>query len=123
MTPDADRRCSRCGGEAVRKSGDGVPVLECSDCGNVLGLARTASDTTPDADSAATESAEDETPVSTGTVHATDGDLGQLHRLLRARGDDEGRLEAERLVLETETATLEVLPDGDALEIRPLDED
>ncbi|QLD87212.1 hypothetical protein HWV23_16275 [Natronomonas halophila] len=122
MTPDADRRCSRCGGEAVRKSGDGVPVLECADCGNVLGLARSGSDAAPDADSTSAESTE-ETSVSTGTVHATDGDLGQLERLLRARGDDEGRLEADRLVLETETATLEVLPDGDTLEIRPLDED
>jgi hypothetical protein len=123
MTPDADRRCPRCGGEAVRKSGDGVPVLECADCGNVLGLAGTASDTAAETDSAAAASTDDETPVSTGTVHATDGDLGQLTRLLRARGDDDGRLETDRLVLETEAATLEVLPDGDTLEIRPVDDD
>lgn len=114
MPPDdaeTDRRCNRCGGEAVPKSGDGVDVLECADCGNVLGLAR------PEADEGDTEA------LTTGTVHATDGNLDQLHRLLRTRGGEEPRLEADRLILEIEAATIAVTPDGDTLAIRSVDEE
>jgi hypothetical protein len=115
MTDD-DRRCDRCGGEAVAAGGDGVPVLECADCGDVLGLAAS-----PDA-GGETGSTDETDSVSTGAVHATDGDLGQLYRLLRGRGD-EARLEADRLVLETEAATMAVVPDGDTLVIQPVDDE
>lgn len=118
MTPDDHRRCDHCGGAAVPAdgAGDGVTVLECADCGNVIGLAQPNHDGDTDAGG-------DSGPVSTETVHATDGDLDQLHRLLRTRGGDEPRIEADRLVIECETATLAVVPNGDTLDIRPIEEE
>jgi hypothetical protein len=117
MTLDDDRRCDRCGGAAVPAdgAGGGVTVLECAECGNVIGLVQ------PDPDGN-TEAGTDPDPVSTDTVHATDGDLEQLHRLCRTHGSEE-RIEADRLVLECETATLAVVPNGDTLEIRPTEEE
>lgn len=115
MTDDAEQRCNRCGGEAVPTDSDGVAVLECADCGNVLGLAGTE----PDAE---TGSASPNERVDTGTVHATDGNLDQLRRLLQQRGDDP-HIEADRLLLETETATIAVTSNGDTLDIRPVDDE
>jgi transcription initiation factor TFIIIB Brf1 subunit/transcription initiation factor TFIIB len=116
MTDDAEQRCNRCGGEAVPTDGNGVAVLECADCGNVLGLAQAE----PDAD---TDSADDTESVDTGTVHVTDGNLDQLRRLLRRRDGEDSHIEADRLLLDTETATIGVTANGDALDIRAVDDE
>lgn len=115
MTDD-EQRCNRCGGEAVPTDSNGVAVLECADCGNVLGLAQAESNA--DADST-----DDTESVDTETVHATDGNLDQLQRLLRRQGGDDPHIEADRLLLETETATIAVTSNGDALDIRPVDDE
>jgi hypothetical protein len=113
MTPDDDRRCDRCGGAAIPADDgdDDITVLECADCGNVIGLAQ------PEFDGD-TKGKPKGSPVRTDTIHATDGDLDQLDRLLGTHDGDEPRVEADRLVLECETATLAVVPNGDTLEIR-----
>lgn len=115
MTDDG-RRCNRCGGEAAPTDSNGVVVLECADCGNVIGLAQAE----PDAD---TDSPDETESVDTGTVHATDGNLDQLRRLLGQAGGDDPHIEADRLLLETETATIAVTSNGDTLDIRPVDEE
>lgn len=110
-TPD---RCDRCGGEPVGRDDGNVSVLECADCGNVLGLGDP-----PTADSSPTDPGE----VSTGVVTAVDGDLGQLVGLLRAEAatDAEPVVSADRLLLETAEATLAVTADDGRVEIRELE--
>ena len=100
-------RCDRCGGDPTTRDEAGVAVVECADCGNVLGLAEASS---PDPGG-----------LRTGAVRAADGDLGQLVALLRAEADGPGgTLGAERLLLETATATLEVTAADGRIEIREL---
>ena len=112
-TPD---RCDRCGGEPVGRDDGTVSVLECADCGNVLGLADP-----PSTDSPTTDPGQ----VSTGVVTATDGDLGQLVGLLRAEAaaDAAPAVSADRLLLETAEATLAVTADDGSLEIRELEDE
>lgn len=108
--------CDRCSGDAVTARSGTVPVLECADCGNVLGLA----------DAALDAGAGPEEPVSTDEVTATDGELGQLVTLLRAEGTGGGSgrsITADRLLLSTEAATLEVRASDGDVEIRVLDRD
>jgi hypothetical protein len=101
-TPTDGGHCQYCGGEVLTGDGDGVTLLECSDCGNVVGLAD------------GPEESETPEPVDTDTVTATDGELEQLLTLLRARGDDSVR--AERFLLETAETTLEITAvDGDVV--------
>jgi hypothetical protein len=100
--PTDGQHCQYCGGEVLTGDGDGVTLLECSDCGNVVGLAD------------GPEESDAPEPVDTDTVTATDGELEQLLTLLRARGDDSVR--AERFLLETAETTLEITAaDGDVV--------
>lgn len=111
------QRCDRCGGEAVPVRSGPVSVLECADCGNVLGLA----------DDALAPAAGPEAPVGTDEVAATDGELGQLVTLLRTEGtagDGSGPvITTDRLLLSTGTATLEVTAGDGEVVIRERDRD
>lgn len=108
--------CDRCGEEAVPARSGAVSILECAECGNVLGLDDVAFDQ---------DVVEAERPASTDEIVATDGELGQLVTLLRAEDTaDDGSgpsLSTDRLLLSTDSATLEVRASGDEVEIRALD--
>ncbi|MFW5964820.1 MAG: hypothetical protein ACOCQM_08120 [Natronomonas sp.] len=99
--------CGRCGGDAVPSDAPGVTLLECVDCGNVVGIAGAAEET-PDSGS-----------VDTETVTATDGELDQLVTLLRSRGAD--GIHADELRIETTGATLAITAADGELRIREAD--
>lgn len=85
-------------------------MVECADCGNVLGLGDAPG---PGGGGLRTES-----------VRAEDGDLLRLVALLRAEPDaPDGTVTADRLLLETAAATLEVTAADGWIEIRELDGD
>jgi hypothetical protein len=105
--PDSERRCGHCGGDAVPSDTPGVTLLECVDCGNVVGIAGSAEDPS------------NSEPVDTDTVTATDGDLEQLLTLLRSHGAE--CIHAETLRIETAEATLSITATGGELRIREAD--
>lgn len=112
---DDGRTCDRCGGAAVPDRSGTATVLECGDCGNVLGLA----DVAFDADSPT------DRQFRTGEVTAADGELEQLVTLLRSEGTDADgsgpSISTDRLLLATESAILEVRAGDDCVEIREVD--
>ncbi|CAI49653.1 uncharacterized protein NP_3124A [Natronomonas pharaonis DSM 2160] len=122
MTDDlSDQRCQQCGGVGEAVESGGVTTIECSDCGNVLGLAdptqeRSAAEATSDTAGASDTGADvdtvgppgDETgqPDDTvGTVTAVDGEFDQLLRVLQSQ---DGRITASTLRIELPAETLSV---------------
>ncbi|WP_178917144.1 hypothetical protein [Natronomonas gomsonensis] len=105
--PDSESTCERCGGDAVPSETPGVTLLECVDCGNVVGIAGEPEET-PDSRS-----------VDTQTVTATDGELDQLVMLLRSRGAD--GIHADELRIEAAGATLVITAADGELRIREAD--
>jgi|GEM_PF-3135100 len=105
--PDSERACERCGGAAVPSEAPGVTLLECVDCGNVVGIADAAEDTL------------DSGPGDARTVTATDGELDQLVTLLRSRGAED--IHAEALRIETAGATLAITAADGQLRIREVE--
>lgn len=122
----ADRTCDRCGGEAVPVESGAVTLLECADCGNVLGLVDHGGPV--GAEPAEGLDASDGEDRRVEEVTARDGELGQLVALLRTGAEDSPAstetgpgIETNRLLIETDRATLEVVADDDRLQIRESD--
>ena len=105
--PGSDATCGRCGGDAVPSDAPGVTLLECVDCGNVVGIA------------GSTDDSRDSETVDAETVTATDGDLEQLLTLLRSRGAES--IDAETLRIETAGTALTITATDGELRIREAD--
>ena len=122
MTEDSsDRYCQQCGGLGEAVESGGVTTIECSDCGNVLGLAaptqeRSAVDTPSDTAGASDTGADVDTVGPPGdetgqpgesveTVTAVDGEFDQLLRVLQSQ---DGRITASTLRIELPAETLSV---------------
>jgi hypothetical protein len=116
---DAPGPCDQCGGAAERTDDGGVPVFECTDCGNVLGLA--AADA-PDGEAAESPS-ERSDGLSAETVTATDGSLDRLLGLLDAEAGEEPRIAAERLLVDVGSTTIEITGADGGIELRERRED
>ena len=112
--------CDRCGGPAERTDDGGVPVFECADYGNVLGLA-TAD--TPDGEAADAAPSEHSDGLSAETVTATDGSLDRLLGLLDAEAGEEPRIAAERLLVDVGSTTIEITGTEGGIELRERRED
>ena len=117
---DAPGPCDRCGGAAERTDDGGVPVLECADCGNVLGLAAVGA---PDGEAGESAPSEGSGSLSAGTVIATDGSLNRLLSLLDAEAPEERRIAAERLLVDVGSTTIEVTGADEGVELRERRED
>lgn len=102
-------RCDRRGGDPTTRNDGGVPVIECADCGTSSVWGRTG-------------------PRRRGVADrrgaGEDGDLMQLVALRRAEADaPDGTVAADRLLLETAAATLEVTATDGRIEIRKPDDE
>jgi len=117
---DAPGPCDRCGGAAERTDDGGVPVFECADCGNVLGLAAAGA---PDGEAAESAPFEGADGLSAGTVTATDGSLDRLLGLLDAEAGEKRRVAAERLLVDVGSTTVEITGADGGIELRERRED
>ena len=117
---DAPAPCDRCGGAAERTDDGGVPVFECADCGNVLGLAAAGG---PDGEAGESAPSEGSDGLSAGTVTATDGSLDRLLGLLDAEAGEERHIAAERLLVDVGSTTIEITGADGGIELRERRED
>ena len=117
---DAPAPCDRCGGTAERTDDGGVPVFECADCRNVLGLAAAGA---PGGKAGESAPSEGSGSLSTGTVTVTDGSLDRLLGLLDAEAPEERRIAAERLLVDVGSTTIEITGADGSIELRERRED
>ena len=117
---DVPAPCDRCGGAAERTDDGGVPVFECADCGNVLGLATAGA---PDGEVGESAPSEGSGGLSAGTVTATDGSLDRLLGLLDAEAGDARHIAAERLLVDVGSTTIEITGTDGGIELRERRED
>ena len=117
---DAPAPCDRCGGAAERTDDGGVPVFECADCGNVLGLAAAGQ---PDGEAGESAPSKGSGGLSADTVTATDGSLDRLLGLFDAEAGEERHIAAERLLVDVGSTTIEITGADGGIKLRERRED